>query len=91
MFKKEERVFPFAVWEARDALTAAVKDFLIAIRVIDIYPEGFGKEAAKRKAENKKLSLLTKIAVYDNAVADKEDCFSSYEIVEAAYRNFKKF
>lgn len=87
--------------EAHGLINEKVKTVILRIGVIELYPEGADKEAAKRDAEKAKQSLLSAVAIYDEAACRynqaiakdnrkttldyRSKSLTSHEIIEKAY------
>jgi hypothetical protein len=87
--------------EAHCLINERVKIVIIRNEVIELYPNGADKEKAKADAEKAKQSLLSAIAVYDDAACRynqaiikdnrkttldyRNHSLTSHEVVEKAY------
>lgn len=96
----------YEVWEARDRLTAKVKQVITRLGVINLYPDGADREKAVSDAEEAKHALIADIGEYDTArmeynnyikkYAEKFDSpkrewtTTSHEIIEWAYQYYNK-
>ena len=92
--------------EAHGLINERVKTVMLRIGVIELYPEGADKEAAKRDAEKAKQSLLNAVAIYDDAACRynqaiikenrnttldyRSKSLTSHEVVEKAYEYFSR-
>lgn len=92
--------------DAMHDLEERVEEVIICNGVIDLYPEGADKEAAKKKAEKAKELLLCAIGRYDGIVNQYNDALvstgrnttldympiypNSHALIEDYYKNFYK-
>ena len=92
--------------DAMQDLAERVEKVIICNGVIDLYPEGADKEAAKRDAEKAQRLLLCAIGRYDDIVNQYNDALTytcrnttldympiysnSHALIENYYKNFYK-
>jgi hypothetical protein len=92
--------------EAHGLINERVKTVMMRIGAIELYPNGADKEKAKADAEKAKQSLLSAVAIYDDAACRynqaiikenrkttldyRSHSLTSHEVVEKAYEYFSR-